>query len=383
MALYTFDQLNTKASADDMKALIYTYLDSLGLSTTAWQAFSPTRTIVGALALVMAIVQNLQVDANRGKFRELATGFWLRLLAKQGYNVDPEAAAFALGQVVANNSGGGVYVLDPGDLIVKNTVTGKTYHNVSAFTIGAGASGLLVDISADEIGSASTATPGQITQLVTSLTGVTVNNIAPVVGQDDEAETSLQERMLEKLGTLSPNGVADGMAYVARTSALNGGIAVNRVKILPPPGDGTITLVVANSLGPIADVTSIQTAIDNLATPEVATATVVSAVAAPQTYAVAAYVDRKSGVLPADVTTAVKQAVVDHINSLPIGGIELVPSAGKIPWRKVVGAAESAKIGETQPIANATLTVETDVALTQTQVATIDLPSVSVTVIYV
>lgn len=382
MALFTFDQLTTKVTADQMKEQIYTYLSGTGISTTAWQAFSPIRAVIAVLATLLALVQNMQVDANRGGFLGLALGFWLTLTAKQVYNVDAGTATFALGQVVAANSGGGVYDLDPGDLIVQNTITKKTYHNTGTVHIGAGASGVLIDVEADEVGSASTATPGQVTLLVTALLGVTVTNISPIVAQDDEQPDALRARCLEKLGSLSPNGAADGISFVARTPALNGGVAVNRVKILPPPGDGTITCVVANSLGPIADVTSIQNAVDTLATPEIATVVVISATAAPRTYATTVYVDRKSNASPADVTAAVKQSVFDYINSLPIGGIELVPGAGKIPWRKVVGAIESTKIGELAPIQNATLTAEVDVALTGTQVATIDLPSTTVTVVY-
>lgn len=383
MSLFTFVQLTTKATVADMKATLYAYLEASGISTTSWGSLSPTRVLADAFSRMAAVIQNSQVTANRGGFRDTATGDWLITTSKQMYNVDAISAQFALGEWIAANSGGGLYDLAPGDLTLKNTVTEKTYRNTTTIHIGAGDTGVIIPIQADEVGTESNATPGQVTTLVTTLLGVSGTNLAPVVGQDAEAEVDLRARDLESLGALSPNGPAGAYSYIAKTPSLNGGASVNRVKVLPPPGDGTITIIIASPLGvvPGAEVASVQLGIDQYATPEVATATVISASAYGQGFGTTVYVPSILGVSAADVTTSVQQAIVDYINALPIGGTELVPGAGKILWRSVLGAIENAQVGDIKPVASATLFSEADRVMAQDQVATTDAGSIIVVVV--
>lgn len=385
MGLFSFVELTTKATVAQMKATLYGYLEASGVSTTAWQPLSPTRVLSDAFARMATGIQNGQVSANRGGFRDLASGDWLKTTSKQMYDVDAIESTFATGEWVGSNSGGGDYTFQPGEFTIQNTVTQKTYFNTAVAHFGPGAVGVIVPIQAFEIGAASNATPGQITKLVTTALGVTGTNLAPVVGQDAEADDALQARDLESLGALSPNGPADAYRYVATTPSLNGGASVNRVKVLPPPGDGTITVIIASALGvvPGADVAKVQAGIDQHATPEIATVTVASASAAPQVIATTVYVPAALNVLAVDVTTAVKNAIVAYINGLPIGGIELVPGAGKILWRAVIGAIEGAQVGDLKPVAHATLASEIDVSLLSTQVAMIDVGSITVTVVFI
>lgn len=384
MALFTIDQLLTPTTADAVKAQMYAYLASTGLPVTSWQAFSPTRVLVDVFSRLLATAINLVVTVIRAGFRDSAEGDALAVLSDQMYGVELIPATFAVGTdcLVINNSGGGIYDFNPGELTVKNSVTGKTYHNTNVIHVGALQTGVVASLSADEIGAASNAAPGEITQIVTTALGLTCTNVSPVQGSDRETDDALRARDLDKLSSLSPDGAAGAYAYVAKTPTLNGGVAVNRVRRLPPPGDGTVTIVVAGPLGPLSsgDVALIQTGIDTWATPVTVTATVVSAVAAPQTYSVQTWVPLRSGLSAVDVQAMVRTALVNYINNeIPIGGLDVTPG-GIIPWRSVAAAAKaSTPDGETHPIEAVKLGSEVDVVLATNAVATLDAGSVTVT----
>lgn len=385
--MFTLSQLFAKTTTEAVEKQMYDYMAAAGLTTTAWQAFSPTRVLVHVFAIVLAATINLVVDVIRGGFISTAEGDWLALTSKEVYNVDKIEATFATGTncLVLNNSGGGVYHFDPDQLVVKNTITGKTYRNTNVVDVGALQTGVLVSLRADEIGTDSNATPGQITTMVTTALGVTCTNTGAVVGQSAEADQALRDRDLAKLASLSPNGAKGAYEYVAKTPTLNGNVSVNRAKIPAPPGDGTLQVIVANPLGPVSsgDVALVQAGIDKYATPSTVTATVVSAVAAVQSYTVLVWLPLKSGLTTADVTSMVRTALVNYINSLPIGGLN-IPPGNLIPWRALVGVVENASLnnGTTRPIAQAKLASEVDVVLASNAVATLDPLSVAVVVTF-
>lgn len=371
MALFGFPQLVTKTTPEAVKAQIYAYLESIGITTTAWQALSPTRTLIDVFSRILAVTLNLVVQVCQGGFRALAQGTWLTTWSSEMRGVDRNLATFATTDITINNSGGGVYDFDPHDFVVKNSVTGKTYFNTDPLHIGALATGVICHIQADAIGSASNATPGQITVLVTAANGVTCTNLASAAGEDEETDDALAARDDDALGALSPDGAAGAYAFVAKTPSLNGGVTINRVKLLPPPGDGTLTVVVASPTGSVAggDVALVQDAIDRLATPSTVTVTVVSATPVTYTPSPTIYVSAASNLTESQVLALIggtpTGALGKYINALPIGGIELVPGSGIIPWRGVIGAIEAAS----PFILQASLTVEGDATLLPTQVA--------------
>jgi len=381
--VFTVDQLLTKTTTEAVEQQMYDYMAAAGLSTTAWLPFSPLRTLVHVFAILLAITINIVVDIARAGFLSTASEDGLTLTSAEVYNVARIEATFATGTncLVLNNAGGGIYHFDPDEFVVKNTVTGKTYRNTSVIDVGALQVGVLVSLRADEVGSASNAAPGQITTLVTVANGVTCTNTGTVTGQDAEIDQALRDRDLDKLGSLSPDGAKGAYAFVAKTPTLNGGVAINRVRIPPPPGDGTLLVIVANPLGPVlaGDVALVQAAIDLLSTPETVTATVVSAAAAPQSYSITVWVPRRTGLTFADVTAMTRAAIVNYINALPIGGLD-IGTGNKIPWRAVIGAAENASPdnGATHPVEAAQLLSEVDTTLASNQVATIDALSITV-----
>jgi uncharacterized phage protein gp47/JayE len=383
--MFDIDQLLTKTTPEEVKATMFTYMTSLGLPVTAWQAFSPTRILVDAFSRLFATLQNIVVDIVRAGFRDHATNGGLTLLSEQMYDVERVPATFASGTdcLIISNSGGGIYHFDPGELTVKNSLTGKTYHNTTVIDVGALQTGVVASLLADEIGAASNAAPGEITQLVTVALGLSATNVASVSGFDEETDEALRTRDLAKLQALSPNGAAGAYEYVALTPTLNGGVAVNRVHVTPAPGNGTVRVVVAGPLGPVSapDLATLQLAEDSLATPDTVLATVASANPVAQSYNITVWSRRSFGFLSPDIQAMVRTALVNYIRALPIGGINF-GAGGIIPWRAIIGAAENASPdnGMTTPIEQAILSVEADVALGVDDVATLDALSVVVNV---
>ncbi len=401
--VFTVDELLTNTTPEAVKAQVFALLAASGVSVTAWQPLSPMRAVVDACSRLLAASQNLQTTVNRGGFRDTANANWLATTSRQTYGVDKILATYALGAITLTNAGGGVYDLDPGDLILKNTTTGKTYTNTAAIHIPATDVVLDAPIRATEIGADSNAAIGEVDDLVTTLLGVTCSNAAAVVGEDAETSDALRARDTDSLGALSPDGPKEAYNYVAKTPTLNGGVTVNRTKTLDPPGDGTLTVVVAGPGGALSgpEVALIQTGIDDNAEPATVTATVISATAVPLTITTDVYLAANSGFLSADVEVFVKQALLDFVNGsadvededgnvitagvvpLPIGGID-TGGGGKVSWRALVGAIErSGPDDNTRPISEATLGAEADVALGVSEVATLVDGAITVTVHFI
>ncbi len=401
--VYTVDELLTTTTPEAVKAQLFALMSASGVSVTAWQPLSPMWAVVDACSRLLAASQGLQTTVNRGGYRDTADGNWLATTSRQTYGVDKILATYATGALTLTNGGGGVYDLDPGDLIVKNTTTGKTYTNTDAIHIGALATVTDTPIRATEIGADSNAAIGEVDDLVTTLLGVTCSNAAAVVGEDAETSDALRERDTDSLGALSPDGPKEAYNYVAKTPTLNGGVTVNRARTLTPPGDGTVTVVIAGPAGALSspDVALVQAGIDDNAEPATVAATVISATAVALTIDTDVYLPSTSGFVDADVQVFVKQALLDYVNGsadvededgnvvkagvkpLPIGGID-TGSGGKVSWRALVGAIErSGPDDNTRPISEATLDVESDVALTEAEVATLVIGDIDVTVHFI
>lgn len=388
MATFTVEQLTTKTTKEEVAQQILDYMAGLDLPVTSWVALSPLRVLVYAFAALFAVLQNLVVDAVRGGFLDTADSNWLPVLSKQQYGVDAISATFATGTdcLVLNNAGGGIYDYNPGEFVLKNPANDKTYTNTNVIHIGALATGVLGSLQATEIGASSNMAAGQLIALVTQAQGVTPVLVGNIVGQDDEQPDALRQRDLSSLGARSPNGAAGAYEYVALTPALNGGISVNRAKRVPPPGDGTLQIVVASPAGPVSlgDLAILQGKFNELCTPETVTTTAVSATPVALAYNTTIHVGVKGAPDDATLTTMVRNALTAFVNGSatvapwPIGG-----KLGGVPWRTVIGVIENSSPdgGATKPVISASLATETDIALAFTDVATLDPLSVTVTII--
>ena len=337
--MLSLDDLLAAQTTEQFETAILDALEALNLSARSWEEGSITRTMVRLVATLFASADSIRATTAAGGFLDTASGNWLSLVASYVYNVDRVEAESAVGSIRLTNSTANVYTLSPGDLVVANGTTGKTYTLTQAGTIPANASQSLAFI-ADEVGTDSNATPGQINQLVTPLSGVTCTNLAAVLGTDEETDVSLRDRCRLKLGSLSPDGPASAYEYVAKSA----GVGVTRTRIVESEDfDGMLTLYIAGASGAMTggQVIDVNTQIQTLAVPIGITATVASAVSAPINLNVTVYVYDDSGITSADLADRIELAVAEYLATVPIGGDIVTGDVGRVYGSRLYGVIES------------------------------------------
>jgi phage-related baseplate assembly protein len=248
------------------------------------------------------------------------------------YGVERIDATHASGDLLVTNSGGGLYELDPGDMIVRSPSTGRTYRNTAAFSLHPNDPPKLVAIAATESGAASSALPETITQLVsTMLLGVTVKNLVAIYGENVEPDTTLRLRCSESLGALSPMGAWDAYSYALRNATLDGrNLGITRVSIVAD-GFGGVDLFCATASGIVSDtdLVAAAAAVQQNAVPQAITARVQSAVGVSVFVVYQAWAYSTSGYTPAQITVLIDEALRDFFGKQPVGGniIETTPGA--------------------------------------------------------
>lgn len=376
MATLSLDKLTTPLTIDEAKASIYNVLAIVGVSTTTWKPGAVVRTIIVAIAVIIAAFSQLVALIARSGFLDLSDGDWLTLKAKYDYGVDRFPSTFATGQVTVNNTGGGVYDFDPGDFVVVNSSTGKTYHNTSTFHLAAGQTGLKVDIEADEVGTASNSIATAIDTIKPPLTGVSVTNEIAVLGQDEESDEDLIQRCRDKPASLSPNGPREAYQFVARSAVRPDGSAVGakRVHVSNSSPVAQVTVTVANPSGlvpgdvndPATDLGIINSEIQEKAAPHGVIAVVQSATPLPIAISYELWIYDTAGLDEAAVMSLVASKLDTFIASVPIGGfsLSLPPAQGYVFADAIVAA-----IGQVNPaIFHVSLSSPAaDVAVSETQ----------------
>ena len=318
----SLDALMTPVSRDDAESLIYDVLTTLGVPTSSWKPGSVVRAIITANAVAISSFSALVAIVAKAQFLDTATGNWLKLNAWFNYATAPQDATFPAGSITLTNSGGGVYTVGAGSLIVKNTTTGATFANVSAFTLSA-LSTLSVGIVGQIQGTAGNALPGEISTLVTPLVGVSCTNPLAVLGIDAETEDSLRIRARAAAASVSPNGPADVYDAVARAAVRADGspIGITRTRVIPS-GAGEVLIFVANASGnvPDSDIFAIQSEILDKACPPSVTPYVIAAV--PRSIAVTCdvWARSSSGLTAAQIQSAVSSSLTEWLENLPLGG---------------------------------------------------------------
>lgn len=337
----SLDDLTTPMTVDEITQSIYSVLAAVGVNTTTWKPGAVVRTIIAAVAVVMAAFTVLTSLIAKSGWLELAEGDWLTLVARHVFGVERQTATFATGEITLVNGGGGVFgPFAIGDAVFKNTTTGKTYRNAAGFSLGALGT-VTVAIQAVEAGSASTSGPTAIDALVTTMLSVTVSNAASVVGLDDESDPSLRTRCLEKRSSLSPNGPRDAYAFFARAAVRTtdgSSVGVTRVRVTAVSSTGNVTVTVANATGavsgtagnPATDLGAVDQTIKLNVVPDGITETTQSAT--PQTiglgYDLWIYADANLSDAAIQALVATKWAT--FMTTQPIGGNVISPAPGKV-----------------------------------------------------
>lgn len=335
----SIEDLTTPVTRDQAKASIYQTLATVGVDTTSWKPGAVVRTMIAAVAILFAATTNLIAELAKSAFLELAVGSWLTLVARYVYGNERFEATFGTGKLTLVNSGGGIYDLDPGDLVVRNPDTDKTYTNVAVLHLGASAT-QTIDIIAQEAGADSTSTIGTIVSVVTGVpSAVSCSNPTAVVGTDEEEDEPLKIRCRDKLGARSANGPSDAHASIARNAKRADGsaIGVNRVRIVND-GKGNGYFYLATPSGGVpgdaedisTDLGVINDQIQRQVAPLGFTAHTRSAVAYALDVSYSVWMLDTSNLTTAQVEQKIAAALGAYLKNIPIGGYVIDGEPGRI-----------------------------------------------------
>jgi phage-related baseplate assembly protein len=372
MARLTVDELTTPLTRAEVQASIYEVLTALGVNTTAWKAGGVVRTMIVATSAIFAAYSQLMANIARSGFLATASLEWLTLVAWYVYGIERRAATYASGVVVLENGGGGIYSVDPSDLIVRNADTGHTYRNIEAFTINPGDT-IEVGIVATEPGTASNADALDITDMVSTLLGVTCSNPVGLFATDTESDTELRQRCTEMLGALSPMGPWDAYFVALRNAtreADGSNLGVTRVNI-EVDGYGHVDCYAATKTGalPAEDLPTAQLAVEQYAEPLAVTARVYSAVPLVVNITYSVWMYNTTGATEQEIKDAITASLTTFIQAQPVGGNVIDDATtGYIYLDRVRGA-----IAATYPeIFHVVITSPlTDIVMSVQQVATV------------
>lgn len=331
-APFSIDELITPLTSAQVKTKIYAALAAVGVRTSSWKPGAVVKTQIAASSIILGALSQIQSDIARSGFLEYSSGSWLTLVAYYVYGVKRLSASFAAGTIKLVNTGGGVYSLGPDDLIFVNPTTGKSYRNSGSITLGAMAT-ITVPIVATESGTESTTSPNTITQLQTTLAGVTCTNEAALVGLDAEKDPALRERCYEQLGALSPFGPWDAYGSALRNAKRADGTPLGIVRTrLNKDGKGRIDVYCATATGALGgpDVVIADEAVQQWAAPLAVNAITQSASAVPITIAYELWMYNTSGNTPDQVEALVATTLGNFMATQPLGGNVIGGGAGKV-----------------------------------------------------
>jgi hypothetical protein len=346
MTILSIDDLISPLTSDQVRAQFITELETLGVPAKSWRKGGALSTMLTVTSLAYASFTQVQSFFVRSGFLDLASGGWLTLLAHYVYGVDRIGATFANGGLTLVNGGGGVFTFGIGEVIARDPVIDKTYTNTEAFSLNPSQT-KTIHFQATEAGSASTAAPADVSELVTVMLGVTVSNASALVGTDDEPDPTLQGRCRDKLASLSPNGPRGAYSYAVRSATRSDGspVDINRMQISPSSSQGVVTVWCASPSGaPSAgDLDYVRTSIENIARPDSVTVVVNAATPVALSASLTVWALSAPGVSVDTLTTLVTNAIIALAKSYPIGGIAKPPSAqGYLYASTIEGAAKSA-----------------------------------------
>jgi hypothetical protein len=370
---FSFESLITPLTATQVKESLYDVLSLIGVDTTSWKPGAVVRTMISATSVGIAACSEWISGMAKAATFETAEEEWIDLHGFYVYGVERETDQFASGNVQVSNSAATPYAYSPGQLVVRNGTTRKTYSNSIAVTIAASAAGQDVAMVADESGADSTAGIGEINEVTSGASSLTVTNSSALVGSDEETDDAYKVRCKLRTGALSPNGPADAYGYVARSATrVNGSaIGVTRVKVIPD-GLGNVAVYVATPTGavtgsisdPASDLGIIYEDILQWATPHGITPTLYSADQAAITVQYDALVYTSVGLDTSELATQIEAAIVSYLSGVPIGGEPATTGPGRV----YADTIRTEIRGVNVDIFNVTLNPDNDVLLAATEV---------------
>jgi len=339
----TIDDLMNPPTTEEIKESIYKTLAQLDVKTAGWKPGGIVRTLIAIFSACLAVGYKLVSLIAKGGFLDTSEGEWLTLLAHNQYEVDRLPASFASGQATVTNTGGGEFIFYPGDLIMVAPNSGKLYVNTTEFALHSHSS-LTTDIIAKEAGAASSALVGDVNSLVTPFIGVSATNTTNMLGVDGESDPALRRRCRDKPFSLSVFGPPGAYRYWAKMAVRADGsrIDVNRVRVLPAIGDGSVQVVVATANGAVSsqeDLVDIYTMTHGMAAPYGTTTDIINATAVPIDVTCEIWIYDSSNLNEASLTTLIKAALPVFFQEEPIGGNSESASGGGVIYLQAIANA--------------------------------------------
>lgn len=302
---------------------------AIGLAVSSWRTGDPTKSMFKYLAECLDTLEDSIIEyAKASNLSTAEEGDWLDLHAYDNFGVEIVEATYATPTITLRNpsTNGFVYPLEVGDLTVKSSTSGKTYHSTAlgrdvdtdaeTLVLAPGVT-LVFDLVADEAGADSTVGDDELDELVTSLEGVEIVSSTAGVAADKPSAEEIKQLCRDSTGALSPNGPSDAYEYICRTSKFTGSTEITRASASSDDTRGRVTVYVAGSVGAVtgASVALAQTAVNKWVKPLCIRPTVVSATNYP--IIVQAVVSGAN--IPTGYETLVAGVLQKHYASLRIG----------------------------------------------------------------
>lgn len=340
------DMLMAAVDEDTANEKLLDIIETIGIPARSWRKGGALRTLIRACSRTYADATKLSAEFVRSAFLDSSSGGWLKILATNVFGITPREASFAVGKVLFTNGGGGIHAYGVEQLRMRG-LNGKTYTNTEALALAALGTALIA-VRAVEVGSASSAGPGTITELLTPLLGVTISNPASVVGTDDESNEELRAHCRSARAARSLNGPRGAYDLAVREAKrLDGSsVDINRISQPQAGSDGTVRLYLASPSGePLtSDLDIVRTSIENIARPDGVKALVSAAAAKPINLDMTVWARKTAGLDESGLRSLVLNALTLLVRDYPIGGIAKSPfsTQGYLYEGALGGAAKSA-----------------------------------------
>lgn len=371
-------ELVAPATPTEVLTLELAIATTLGLSVTSWEPLDPSRTILQGQSQIVSMYADVVNLIAQGGFASYAAQMvdgngtpitaWMDLLTPNNYNTIRFLASSAAGPVPYTNVNATSYAYSPNNPLHFQYPTsgGATYTSVGTGTVSGSSSGT-VSVVADAgfSGSAGNAATGTTLQLVTPLTGVTINALTqPLVGAPLETNQALLLRSVNMLGTLSvqfsqvqqgvtpvppnPSAPVTAYDYVATSIPTQASGAassawpyyvtakVTKSQTVGNTSNGQVQQYLANAAGaPTAgDVAVVNAAVQALSVGQCITCVVQAAgtITIAITYTI--YYRRSSGYTAAQAEATILAALTAYFAAFPIGGVNTTAN-GIMPFSEV------------------------------------------------
>ncbi len=332
MALVELSSLIIPNTREDLFAVGLDIMAGLDVDVESWSSGDPTRSLLYATSVQLESYEAMSTGAIRGGFLDTAEDNWLSLHAAKNYNTPRREATYASCVLRFTNASGELHTIELGDTVA-SSATGKTYR-VTDLPFGGtlaapNGSTLDVEVTAEEAGSDSNATAGEIDTMISPARAlVTVSNTTAATATDEEQDAPLRDRARGRLDILSPNGAHGAHDYVVRTPEFNGGASVTRSRTVGNSTTGTVTVYVAGDSGAVTggDVTLCQTAVETYSEPITIRVTVVNSSNVVHAVSYSLWVYDSINLTSSEIETLVEDALQDGIRSRDLGG-DIIPPA--------------------------------------------------------